>query len=128
MPDPSSSEAAGRRMAGPPLGGVGTGAGLLEKEGPETPSSNRNTVVPWPIAIGARSNIARRAAVARKIALFTPPPSLGMCPLLLAPPSMPHDEAWRISTEAYSPKCVEGFFSEVGLPLNGVLRSSSRTM
>jgi exonuclease VII small subunit len=25
--------------------------------------------------------------------------------------------------EPYSPKCVEGFFSEVGLPLNGVLRS-----
>ena len=28
------------------------------------------------------------------------PPSLGMCPLLLAPRSMPHDEALRISQEA----------------------------
>jgi hypothetical protein len=52
------------------------------------------------------------------------PPSLCMHPLLLAPPSMPHDELWRISTEAYSPKCVEGEFSEVQLPLYGVLRSS----
>src|SRR5215208_3915210 len=45
-----------------------------------------------------------------------------MHPLLLAPPSMPHDEPWRISTEAYSPECVEGEFSE--LPLYGVLGSS----
>jgi hypothetical protein len=29
-------------------------------------------------------------------------------------------------TRAYSPKCVEGLFSEVGLPLNGVLRSSPK--
>jgi hypothetical protein len=29
-----------------------------------------NTVVSWPIAIGARINIARRAAVARRIAFF----------------------------------------------------------
>src|SRR5829696_9018838 len=32
-----------------------------------------------------------------------------MHPLLLAPRSMPHNEPWRISTEAYSPECVEGF-------------------
>jgi hypothetical protein len=36
-----------------------------------------------------------------------------MCQLLLAPISMPHNEPWRISTEAYSPECVEGKFSEV---------------
>jgi hypothetical protein len=58
-----------------------------------------NTVVPWPIAIGARINIARRAAVARKIALFTGRPSLYMCRMLLAPPSMPHIEARRIAKE-----------------------------
>src|ERR671913_448109 len=43
----------------------------------------------------------------------TPSPSLRMHPLLLAPKSMPHNEPWRISTEAYSPECVEGVFSEV---------------
>jgi hypothetical protein len=42
------------------------------------------------------------------------PPSLGMCPLLLAPRSMPHHEAWRIR-KAYSPECVEGKFSELRL-------------
>src|SRR5215217_8384213 len=42
----------------------------------------------------------------------THPPPL-MCPLLLAPRSMPHNEAHRISTEAYSPKCAEGVFSEL---------------
>src|SRR5215211_4499912 len=42
-------------------------------------------------------NITRRAAVARKIALFTSPPSLGMCLLLLTPRSMPHNVAGRIS-------------------------------
>jgi hypothetical protein len=26
---------------------------------------------------------------------------------------MPHNKAWRISTEAYSPECVEVEFSEV---------------
>ena len=36
-----------------------------------------------------------------------------MCLLLLAPQSMPHNELWRISTEAYSPKCLEDVFSEV---------------
>src|SRR5215204_3456395 len=43
----------------------------------------------------------------------TPSPSLGMHPLLLAPPSMPHNEPWRISTLAYSPTFGEGVFSEV---------------
>jgi hypothetical protein len=38
---------------------------------------------------------------------------LCMCPLLQTPRSMPHNEPWRISTEAYSPKCVELEFSEV---------------
>src|SRR5215213_8552275 len=41
------------------------------------------------------------------------PPSLYMRLLLRTPRSMPHDEARRISTEAYSPKCLEGEFSEV---------------
>src|SRR5215208_1203074 len=36
-----------------------------------------------------------------------------MCYLLLAPRSMPHKEPWRISTQAYSPNCLEGVFSEV---------------
>src|SRR5215208_37502 len=35
------------------------------------------------------------------------PPSLCMHPLLLTSRSMPHNEPWCISTEAYSPKCVE---------------------
>src|SRR5215213_490422 len=48
-----------------------------------------------------------------------PSPSLGMCLLLLAPRSMPHQEPWRISTQAYSPKCVEGEFCE--LCVDGVL-------
>src|SRR5215208_1663357 len=52
------------------------------------------------------------------------PPSLGMCPLLLAPRSMPHNGPWRISTQAYSPECVEYEFSEVrGL---GILRTSPK--
>jgi hypothetical protein len=29
------------------------------------------------------------------------------------PRSMPHNEAWRISTQAYSPECVEDGFSEL---------------
>ena len=36
-----------------------------------------------------------------------------MCPLLLAPLSMPHPEPWRISTLAYSPAFGEGIFSEL---------------
>jgi hypothetical protein len=41
------------------------------------------------------------------------------------PRSMPHNEAWRISTQAYSPECVEDGFSE--LRPYGVLRSSGET-
>src|SRR5215217_5508172 len=52
----------------------------------------------------------------------THPPSLGMCPLLLAPRSMPHNELWRISTQAYSAECVEYVFCE--LRLYGVLGRS----
>src|SRR5215204_5512184 len=127
MTDPSSSEAAGRRMAGPPLGGVGTG---LPVEGPSviivvstagSPPGPGSAL--WAIASGTRINIARRAAVARNIALFTSPPYLRMCLLLLAPRSMPHNEAWRIAKEVYSPKCVEGVFCE--LRVDGVLRSSA---
>src|SRR5215207_1888585 len=72
MPDPSSSAAAGRRMAEPPVSGVRGGEGLPEKaEGlPSPPPPARNTVVPWPIAIGVRISIARSVAVARKPALF----------------------------------------------------------
>src|SRR5215218_8571658 len=43
------------------------------------------------------------------------PPSLCMHPLLLTSRSMPHNEPWCISTEAYSPECVESEFSEVRL-------------
>src|SRR5215208_1251983 len=103
MPDPRSSDAAGRSRAGPPLLG-GTGKGLpvtivVMVVGQQ--KSALTTVGPpvsgtWANAIGTRINIARRAAVARKIALFTSPPSLGMCYLLLAPRSMPHNKAWRI--------------------------------
>src|SRR5215204_568661 len=43
--------------------------------------------------------------------------------LLLTPRSMPHNEAWRTRRcKAYSAECVEGKFSEVGLPFYGVLR------
>src|SRR5215212_2489367 len=49
-----------------------------------------------------------------------------MCYLLLAPRSMPHNELWRISTEPYSPECVEEEFSE--LRIDGVLRSSSHEL
>jgi hypothetical protein len=112
-------------MAGPPLLG-GTGKGLAEggaldvTEISSCPAQQgwppcAITVVDWPIAIGARINIARRATVARNIALFTSPPFLCMYLLLLPPQSMPHNEAWRISTEAYSPECVEGVFSEIHL-------------
>jgi hypothetical protein len=44
------------------------------------------------------------------------------CPRLPTPWSMPHAEARRISTEAYSPKCRERAFSE--LRDDGVLGSS----
>jgi hypothetical protein len=64
MPDPRSSAAAGRRMAGPPLDGI---------FGDGEPETVCIIVVPWANAIGARTSMARRAAiasVARKVALF----------------------------------------------------------
>jgi hypothetical protein len=61
MPDPRSSAAAGRRMAGPPLGGTSPGGG---------DATVCIMVVSWATAIGTRISMARRAAIARKIALF----------------------------------------------------------
>jgi hypothetical protein len=58
MPDPRSSAAAGRRMAGPPLSGTWPGGAVII------------IVVSWATAIGIRISMARRAAIARKIALF----------------------------------------------------------
>jgi hypothetical protein len=59
MPDPRSSAAAGRRMAGPPLSGTAAGEAVA-----------CIMVVSWANAIGTRISMARRAAIARKIALF----------------------------------------------------------
>src|SRR4028118_2350110 len=56
---------------------------------------------------------ATTKAMLRPWRTTAPSPSLGMCLLLLAPPSMPHNEARRISTQAYSPNLVELEFSEV---------------
>src|SRR5215211_5928328 len=44
----------------------------------------------------------------------SPSPSRGMHPLLLSPPSIPHNKAWRIFTDAYSPECVEKLFGKSG--------------
>jgi hypothetical protein len=52
MPDPSSSAAAGRRMAGPPLGG--TGVGLAEAE-------DRQSAPALAGALGAGLTSSRRA-------------------------------------------------------------------
>src|SRR5215210_6618242 len=54
-------------------------------------------------------------AMVRPWRTTTPSPSLSMHPLLLAPPSVPQGGVQRISTEAYSPECVEGKFWEVGI-------------
>src|SRR5918994_4192981 len=50
-----------------------------------------------------------------------------MCHLLLTPRIMPHTEPWRISTEVYSPECVEGKFCDVELRVHAVLRSPPHT-
>src|SRR5215204_663292 len=93
------------------------------------------SVCPWPSCgaselVPAQPTIRRRTAhPIRKVPTTTMrcpwrtathPPSLCLYSLLLASRSMPHNEPWRISTGAYSPKCVEGVFSEVELPCNGV--------
>src|SRR5919112_3883411 len=77
------------------------------------------------MAIGTRINIARRAAVARKIAPFTSRPSLCMCPLLLAPPSMPYNEAWRISRRALFTG-VRGRLHPTSSPTKNDLPSTAR--
>src|ERR687890_2842974 len=66
MPDPRSSAAAGRRIAGPPLDGIpGDGEPAIE------PSIIVIMVVSCATAIGIRTSLAKRAAVARKIIFFT---------------------------------------------------------
>jgi hypothetical protein len=62
MPDPRSSAAAGSRMAGPPLSGTSPGGAVIV--------ASIIIVVSWATAIGTRISMARRAAIARKIALF----------------------------------------------------------
>src|SRR5919112_4169607 len=99
MPDPTSSAAAGRTMELPPVDGIGEGlpAGMpspptvAPRFPPPPAAAPGQTTVPlsivvaqgggedggvvssWPIAIGTRINIARKATVARKVALFIQP-------------------------------------------------------
>jgi hypothetical protein len=63
MPDPRSRAAAGRRMAGPPL--LGTPG-----EGEPAAVGLPVIMVPCATAIGIKTSMARRAAVARNIVLF----------------------------------------------------------
>src|SRR5215210_3030730 len=44
----------------------------------------------------------------------SPDPPFAVSSLLLTLPSMPHNEAQRISNKGYSPKCVELDFSHLG--------------
>src|SRR5215213_3234421 len=98
MPDPTSSAAAGRTMELPPVDGIGEGLPpgtpsptTVVPILPPPPAAPGQTTLPltivvaqgggedgsvvssWPIAIGTRINIARKATVARKTALFIQP-------------------------------------------------------
>jgi hypothetical protein len=75
------------------------------------PLGDSERVPAQPITIRRTAHPIRKAPTRAMRCLWrttTHPPSLCRCPPLLTPRSMPHDEARRISTEAYSPKCLEG--------------------
>ena len=50
-------------------------------------------------------------------------PSLPSRSLRPRPRSMPYDEPWRTPTQAYSPECVEGRFSELRMQDRALVRS-----